>query len=91
MQNPQLAIEQSLKNEQIQQVQKQVIMDLKNRVQNVVKFLEELQKKKGSNKLSRNAIKIMKKFLSCHITNPAIYKRYQEVMILMEKYANVKA
>ena len=68
--------------------QLQVIVDCKHKVESVIKFIEQLEKIQGSNKQSRNAKKTMQKFLNCHITNPAIYKRYQEVMILMEKYAN---
>ena len=68
--------------------QKQVILDAKKRVESVIEFIQKLEKIQGSNKQSRQAIKTMQKFLNCYITNPAIYKRYQEVMLLMEKYAN---
>ena len=69
------------------QAQKQVILDAKQKVQIVIVFIKQLEKINGSNKQSRQAIKTMEKFLNCHITNPAIYKRYQEITLLMEKYA----
>lgn len=68
--------------------QKKIILDAKQKVNSVISFIEQLEKSQGSNKQSKLAKKVMNKFLTCHITNPAIFKRYQEVMILMERYAN---
>ena len=67
-------------------------MPAKKKVEAVMGFIRQLEKSQGSNKKSKTALKTMQKFLNCHVSNPAIVKRYQEVMILMEKYANgVKA
>lgn len=84
-------IEQSLKQAKMDDYQRQIIIDAKNRVAQVIELLKRLEKTQGSNKKSKQAIKTMQKFLNCYITSPAIYKRYQEVMILLEKYANAKA
>ena len=65
-----------------------ILKDAKRKVEQVIKFIEDLEKIQGSNKQSKQAKKTMRKFLNCHITNPAIYKRYQEVMILLEKFKN---
>lgn len=79
----------SLKSEIIKEkITKSILIDAKNKVQTVIDFLKEMEKKFGSTKESKMAIMTMTKFLNCHINNSAIYKRYQEVMILMERYAN---
>lgn len=85
-----MSIENTLKQYKQQEIQTQIILDLKNRVEQVIEFIKDLEKTQGSNKMSRKAIKTMQGFLKCNITSPAIYKRYQEVMILMEKYAHAK-
>lgn len=66
----------------------EVWQHVKKNVENVIKHIETLEKKEGCNKESKNAKKIMRNFLKCNITSPAIYKRYQEIMVLMERYAN---
>ena len=72
----------------ITEAQKKVLIDAKKKVEAVIGFIQDLEKINGANKQSKNAIKTMKAFLKCNITNPAIYKKYQEVMVLMERYAN---
>lgn len=69
-------------------VQKAVILDAKKRVASVIQYIETLQKKLGKTKESKQALLVMRKFLNCHLNNDAIFKRYQEVMILMERYAH---
>jgi len=66
---------------------KQILIDCKKKVEVVICCLKDLEKIHGKNKDCEKAIKTMQKFLKCNITNPAIYTRYQEVMILMERYA----
>lgn len=75
----------------ITDAQKKVILDAKDKVTEVIQFIKKLEKINKSNKKSRKAIKTMQKFLNCHITSTAIYKRYQEVMILLEEYAAIGA
>lgn len=66
----------------------EILKDLKKKADNILNFIKQMEKLRGSTKESKQAKKTMEKFIKCNITNPAIYKRYQEVMILMEKYAN---
>ena len=65
-----------------------MIIEAKQKVQHIVNCLKELQKKKGKNKKAIKAIKVMEKFLNCHIKSGAIMKRYFEVTKLMEEYAH---
>lgn len=65
----------------------EILMDMKHKAETMLDIIQKLEKKQKSNKLSREAKKVLNKFLSCHITSPAIYKRYHEVMLLMERYA----
>lgn len=81
-------IENEVKEQIADDTRLKILLDCKKKVETVIKFIEDLEKVQGSNKQSKQAKKTMQKFLNCHITNPAIYKRYQEVMILMERYAN---
>lgn len=66
-----------------------ILKDAKVKVEQVVAFIKQMEKKNGRTALSKNAIKTMERFLKCNITNPAIFTRYQEVMVLMEKYAHI--
>ena len=85
-------VKEQVRQEILADAQVQVILDLKKKVEAVMGFIRQLEKSQDSNKKSKTALKTMQKFLNCHVSNPAILKRYQEVMILMEKYANgVKA
>ena len=66
----------------------EILKDLKRKAENILNFIKQMEKLQGSTKESKKAKKVMERFLKCNITSPAIYTRYQEVMILMEKYAN---
>ena len=65
-----------------------IIIEAKHKVQHIVDCLKALQKKNGKNKKAIKAIKVMEKFLNCHIKSGAIMKRYFEVTKLMEEYAH---
>lgn len=67
---------------------KEILLDMKNRAEALLMLIEKLEKSQGSNKKSREAKKVVSKFIRCHITSPAIYKRYHEVLQLMEKFKN---
>lgn len=81
-------IKNTMQSMVITDAQKKVLMDAKKKVETVIQFIHDLEKINGATKESKLAIKTMKAFLKCNITNPAIYKKYQEVMVLMERYAN---
>lgn len=81
-------VKEVVQQKAMDEAQKKILLDAKTRVQNVIEFIEDLEKRAGSTKQSKKAKQVMNKFLKCHITSPAIFKRYQEVMILMERYAN---
>lgn len=67
--------------------QLQILLDMKQKAEVMLDIIEKLEKKQKSNKLSKEAKKVISKFLRCNITSPAIFKRYHEVMLLMERYA----
>lgn len=69
-------------------VTKDILMDMKRRGQALLSLIEDLEKVNGSNKKSKEAKKVVSKFLRCHITSPAILKRYHEVLQLMERFKN---
>lgn len=75
---------------QSQKVQKEAIFEAKRRVEQIVRFLKDLEKRQGSTEKSRHAIQTMESFLKCYVSNPVIYRKYFEVTSLLEKYANVK-
>ena len=85
-------IEQAKENakEEIRQqiINNALIIEAKRKVEHIVNCLKALQKKNGKNKKAIKAIKVMEKFLNCHIKSEAIMKRYFEVTKLMEEYAN---
>lgn len=76
---------QDIKNES----RKQILVDAKTRVQHVITLIKKFEKVEGRTKKSRKAIKIMEDFLKCNITSPAIYTKYQDVVLLLERYANI--
>lgn len=80
-------IKQQLNAAALNNSRKQILIDCKKKVEVVIKCLKDLEKIHGKNKDCDKAIKTMQKFLKCNITSPAIYTKYQEVMVLMEKYA----
>ena len=65
-----------------------VIIEAKHKVEHIVNCLKALEKLHGKTKKSTKAIKVMEKFLNCHIKSDAIMKRYFEVTKLMEEYAH---
>lgn len=66
----------------------EILKDLKRKAENILNFIKQMEKLRGASKESKQAKKTLEKFLKCNITSPAIYKRYQEVMILLEKFKN---
>ena len=69
-------------------VSKEILMDMKKRGETLLDLIKKLEKISGSNKKSKEAKKVVEKFLNCHITSPAILKRYHEVLQLMERFQN---
>ena len=65
----------------------QILLDMKQKAEVMLDVISKLEKKNKSNKLSRQAKKVLTKFINCHITSSAIHKRYHEVIMLMERYA----
>ena len=66
----------------------EILKDLKRKAENILNFIKQMEKLRGASKESKQAKKTLEKFLKCNIASPAIYKRYQEVMILLEKFKN---
>ena len=66
----------------------EILKDLKRKAENILNFIKQMEKLRGASKESKQAKKTLEKFLKCNITSPAIYKRYQEVMILLERFKN---
>lgn len=63
------------------------ILVLKTQVQKVYDHLVKLQKKFKKTKKSNKALKLMEKFLNCHLSCPTILQKYEDVVSLMEEYA----
>ena len=63
------------------------ILVLKAQVQKVYDHLVKLQKRFKKTKKSKNALKVMEKFLNCHLSCPTILQKYEDVVSLMEEYA----
>ena len=70
------------------QVPANVIMELKAQVEQVYNYLVTMSKKVKKTKKSIKALKVMSKFLNCHLDCPTIYDKYVAVMDLMREYAN---
>ena len=66
----------------------EIILDMKKRAETLLKLITNLEKVSKANKKSREAKKVVTKFLNCHVTSPAIMKRYHEVIQLMERFQN---
>lgn len=81
-------LENSLQKINQVKVSIEILKDMKVRAHALLTLIEKLEKLQGSNKKSREAKKVVNKFICCHLTSPAIYKRYHEVMLLMERFKN---
>ena len=70
------------------QISMDILLDMKRRAGTLLTLIEKLEKLNGSNKKSREAKRVVTKFVNCHLSSPAILKRYHEVLQLMERFQN---
>lgn len=61
-------------------------LKVKITVQNIINGLEKIGKKVKPSKDGKKIIKLMKDFIKCNITSPAIERKYLIVVGLLSKY-----
>ena len=63
-------------------------IEAKKRIRTVYESFIKLQKVTKPSKKGKQLIICMDKFLNCHLSSPAIGKKYQDVVTLLEELQN---
>lgn len=69
---------------------KQQLVNAKERVSRIVSVLKTLEKQVGKTKDSKKVIKQMEDFLRCNLSSPSIVAKYMLVADSLKEYANVE-